>query len=48
VGLRSAWIDREDQEDVLEAMRSEVEFMWRFNTMGEIAEEVEHEFQKGA
>jgi hypothetical protein len=46
MGMHSAWIDREEQEDLLEEMRDQVEFTWRYKTMGEMAEDVENEFQK--
>ena len=45
MGLRSAWIDREEEEDLLEEVREKVEFTWRFRTMGEMSEEVEKEFR---
>lgn len=46
MGMHSAWIDREEQEDLLEELRGDVEFTWRFKTMGEMSEEVEKEFEK--
>jgi len=47
MGMHSAWIDREEQEDQFNELRDQVEFTWRFKTMGEMAEEAEKEFQGG-
>jgi 2-haloalkanoic acid dehalogenase type II len=44
--MHSAWIDREGQFELLQELREQVEFTWRFETMGEMAAEVEKEFQK--
>lgn len=46
MGMHSAWIDREEQEDLLDDLGDQVEFTWRFKTMGEMAEEVERVFQR--
>jgi len=46
LGMHSAWIDREDQEDLLKKMRGQVEFTWRFQTMGEMANEVKAAFKE--
>ena len=45
VGLHSAWIDREEQEDVLKGMRDRVDSTWRYKTLGEMAEDMRNEFQ---
>ena len=48
IGMSGAWIDRENQEEKLRELRDKVNFTWRFESMGEMAEEVEREFQGSA
>jgi len=45
MGITSAWIDREQQEEKMQRLKEngEVNFTWRFNTLGEMAEAVEKE-----
>lgn len=45
LGIRSAWINREDQQDLLEKLRDEVDFTWEYETMGEMAKDVESAFK---
>lgn len=42
--MHSAWIDREEQEDLLKELGDKVSFTWKYKTMGEMAEAVEKEF----
>lgn len=42
--LHAAWIDREGEDARLAEVRGEVDFGWRFETLGEMAEEVERAF----
>jgi len=48
MGLSGARIDREGQEEKARMLREkgEVDFTWRFQTMGEMAEAVEKEFEE--
>ncbi|KAF8867106.1 putative haloalkanoic acid dehalogenase [Acephala macrosclerotiorum] len=43
IGLKGAWIDRERQDEKVRVLkeRGEVDFTWRFESMGEMAEAVE-------
>jgi len=45
IGLSGAWIDRERQDEKVKMLkeRGEVDFTWRFESMGEMAEAVEKE-----
>ncbi len=38
------WIDREGQEDKRQELKEKLNFTWKFNSMGEMAEAVEKEF----
>jgi 2-haloalkanoic acid dehalogenase type II len=46
MGLSSAWIDREKQEEKMQQLKEQLNFTWQFGTMGEMAEAVEKEFQE--
>jgi FMN phosphatase YigB (HAD superfamily) len=46
MGLSSAWIDREKQEEKMQELKEQLNFTWRFGTMGEMAEAVDKEFQE--
>ena len=45
MGIHGAWIDRNGDEQKLAEMRQQVDFTWRFGTLGEMAEEVDKEFK---
>lgn len=45
MGMHSAWINREDEDELLERVKGEVAFTWQFNSMGEMAAAVEKEFE---
>lgn len=45
MGMTSCWIDRLGEKELLEEMRGSVEFTWRFESLGEMAEAVEKAFQ---
>ncbi|KAL2067441.1 hypothetical protein VTL71DRAFT_1866 [Oculimacula yallundae] len=44
MGMSSVWIDRDGQEEKYQSLKDEVNFTWRFNTLGEMAEAVEKAF----
>ncbi|RFU35966.1 hypothetical protein B7463_g306, partial [Scytalidium lignicola] len=44
--MTSVWIDRDNEEDVLEKLRDKVDFTWRFETLGEMAAAVEEAFRE--
>jgi hypothetical protein len=46
MGLSSAWIDREKQEEKMQELKEQLNFTWRFGSMGEMAEAVDKEFQE--
>jgi 2-haloalkanoic acid dehalogenase type II len=46
MGLSSVWIDREKQEEKMQELKEQLNFTWRFGTMGEMAEAVDKEFQE--
>jgi len=46
MGLSGTWIDREDEESKMQEMKEQLNFTWRFGSMGEMAEAVEKEFQE--
>jgi 2-haloalkanoic acid dehalogenase type II len=45
MGMHSAWINREDEEETLEKIKGEVSFTWQFESLGEMAAAVEKEFE---
>ena len=45
MGMHSAWINREDEEETLEKIKGEVAFTWQFESLGEMAAAVEKEFE---
>jgi len=46
MGLSSTWIDRENQEKKRQELKEQLNFTWRFASMGEMAEAVDKEFQE--
>ncbi|KAH7330160.1 HAD-like domain-containing protein [Rhexocercosporidium sp. MPI-PUGE-AT-0058] len=48
MGMSSVWIDRDGQDEKLESLREGVNFTWRFETLGEMAEAVEKAFKEKA
>jgi len=44
--MSSVWIDRDGQTEKLRELRESVNFTWRFETLGEMAEAVEKAFQE--
>ena len=49
LGLASAWIQRDESTgpgSKMEAVRGKVAFTWQFNTLGEMAEDVDQDFAK--
>ncbi|KAE9376885.1 HAD-like protein [Stipitochalara longipes BDJ] len=46
MGLSSTWIDRENQEEKRQELKEQLNFTWRFASMGEMAEAVDKEFQE--
>ncbi|PVH87344.1 HAD-like protein [Cadophora sp. DSE1049] len=45
MGMSSVWIDRDGQDEKLKSLRESVNFTWRFETLGEMAEAAEKAFQ---
>ena len=45
MGMTSVWIDRQGQDEKLKSLRENVNFTWRFETLGEMAEAVEKAFK---
>ena len=45
MGMHSAWINREDQDEELEKLKGQVDFTWQFKSMGQMAAAVEEEFE---
>jgi len=43
MGMSGVWIDREDEKDKFESLKDEVNFTWKFDSMGEMAEAVSNE-----
>lgn len=43
MGLTSAWIDRDGETELFKEWQEQVDFTWRFETMGEMARTVEEE-----
>ncbi|KAK0104640.1 hypothetical protein ONS95_004921 [Cadophora gregata] len=48
MGMSSVWIDRDRQDEKLKSLKEGVNFTWRFETLGEMAEAVEIAFQDKA
>lgn len=46
MGLSSTWIDRENQEEKRQELKEQLNFTWRFGSLGEMAEAVDKEFQE--
>jgi FMN phosphatase YigB (HAD superfamily) len=46
IGLSSTWIDREDQEEKRQELKDQLNFTWRFASMGEMAKAVDESFQE--
>jgi 2-haloalkanoic acid dehalogenase type II len=46
IGLSSTWIDREDQEEKRQELKDQLNFTWRFASMGEMAKAVDELFQE--
>jgi 2-haloalkanoic acid dehalogenase type II len=45
MGMHSAWINREDEQETLGKLKGQVAFTWQFESMGEMAAAVEKEFE---
>lgn len=43
MGMSGVWIDREGEDEKLKTLREQVDFTWKFKSMGEMAEEFEGE-----
>ncbi|KAH7403489.1 HAD-like domain-containing protein [Cadophora sp. MPI-SDFR-AT-0126] len=48
MGMSSVWIDRDGQDEKLKSLKESVNFTWRFETLGEMAEAAEKAFQSKA
>jgi 2-haloalkanoic acid dehalogenase type II len=45
MGMRSVWIEREEEGEKLKELRDKLDITWRFGSLGEMAEGVEREFE---
>jgi 2-haloalkanoic acid dehalogenase type II len=45
MGMHSAWINREDEQQKLVELKGQVDFTWKFKSMGEMDAAVDEEFE---